>query len=51
MCRKQIDAKTIHHLQMEISQLKLNVFVAEGYVIEQHKVGFEKALQQAKYFL
>jgi len=25
---KQIDAKTIHHLQMEISQLKLNVVVA-----------------------
>ena len=22
----------------------------EGYVIEQHKLGFDKALQQAKYF-
>ena len=47
---KQVDAETIHHLQVEISQLKLNVFVAEGYLIEQHKLGFDKTLQQAKYY-
>jgi len=37
-------------LQKEISQLKLNVSEAEGFVIDQHKLRFEKALQQAKYF-
>jgi len=30
--------------------LKLNVSEAEGFVIDQHKLGFDKTLQQAKYF-
>ena len=47
---KQADAEIIHHLRLEISQLKSNLSEAEGYVIEQRKLGFDKALQQAKYF-
>jgi len=47
---KQADAEHIHHLQLEISQLKLNESEAKDYVIEQHKLGFDKAFQQAKYF-
>jgi len=47
---KQADVENIHHLQMDISQLKSNVLKVEGYVIDQHKFGFEKALQQVKYF-
>jgi len=41
---KEVDNETIHLLQKEISQLKLNVYEAEGFVIDQHKLGFNKAL-------
>ncbi|XP_068501109.1 uncharacterized protein [Phaseolus vulgaris] len=41
---------TIKLMDEEISQLKVNVFEAESFIFEQHKLGFDKALQQAKYF-
>jgi len=37
-------------MEKEINQLKANVFEDESFVIEQHKLGFDKALQQAIYF-
>lgn len=44
------DKNTIKLMDEEINQLKTNVFEAESFIFEQHKLGFEKALQQAKYF-
>ena len=37
-------------MEEEIKQLKVDVFEAESFILEQHKLGFDKALQQAKYF-
>ena len=37
-------------MKKEIEQLKVNVFEAEKFILEQHKLGFDKALLQAKYF-
>ena len=44
------DKNTIKLMDEEINQLRTNVFEAESFIFEQHKLGFEKALQQAKYF-
>ena len=44
------DKNTIKVMDEEINQLRTNVFEAESFIFEQHKLGFEKALQQAKYF-
>ena len=44
------DKNTIKAMDEEIHQLRTNVFEAESFIFEQHKLGFEKALQQAKYF-
>ena len=48
--RKGIDNNTIQLMEKEINQLKGNLSELESFVIEQHKLGFNKALQQAKYF-
>ena len=47
---KEIDNNTIKLMEKEINQLKASVFEAESFVTEQHKLGFDKALQQAKHF-
>jgi len=47
---KEIDNNTIKLMEKEIGQLKTSVAEVESFVIEQHKLGFDKALQQAKYF-
>jgi len=47
---EQVDSETIHLLQKEIDQLKLNVFEVEGFLIDQHKLNFDIVLQQVKYF-
>jgi len=47
---KENDNNTIKLMEKEIDQLKVSVFEAKSFVIEQHKLGFDKALQQAKYF-
>lgn len=47
---KQVDAKKIHHLELEIRQLKKNISEVDNYVVDQHKLDFSKALQHAKYF-
>jgi len=47
---KEIDNNTIKLMEKEIGQLKTSVAEAESFVMEQHKLGFDKALQQAKYF-
>jgi len=44
------DKNTIKLMDVEINQLRTNVFEVESFIFEQHKLGFEKALQQAKYF-
>ena len=44
------DKNTIKLMDVEINQLRTNVYEAESFIFEQHKLGFEKALQQAKYF-
>ena len=46
----EADKKAIKEMDEEISQLRTNVFEAESATFEQHQLGFEKALQQAKYF-
>jgi len=48
--RKEIDHNTIQLMKKEINQLKANLSKAQSLVIEQHKLGFDKALQQGKYF-
>lgn len=47
---KETDKSTIQRMEKEIDRLKVNVFEAESFIIEQHQLGFDKALQQAKYF-
>ena len=47
---KETDKSTIKLMEKEINQLKVSVFEAESFILEQHQLGFEKALQQAKYF-
>ncbi len=47
---KKIDAEGISQLEAEVNKLKLRVGEAESFVIQQHQLGFEKALQQAEYF-
>jgi len=47
---KNFDAEKINQLDLEISQLEKNLSEAENFVVDQHKLGFSKALQQAKYF-
>jgi len=47
---KKIDFENILRLETEINELKSRVNQAESFVVQQHKLGFEKALQQAKYF-
>jgi len=47
---KEIDNNTIKLMEKEINQLKASVFKAESFVIKQHKLGFDKSLQQAKHF-
>ena len=47
---KEIDNNTIQLMEKEINQLKVNLFEVESFVIEQHKLGFDKALQQTKSF-
>ena len=44
------DKNTIKLMDEEINQLRTNVFEAESFIFEHHTLGFEKALQQAKYF-
>jgi len=46
----EADKNTIKLMDEEINQLKTNVFEAESFIFEQHNLGFEKALQQAKHF-
>jgi len=46
----ELDKSTIKLMDEEISQLKANVLEAETFTFEQHKLGFEKVLQQAKHF-
>ncbi|XP_068483422.1 golgin IMH1-like [Phaseolus vulgaris] len=46
----EADKSTIKLMDEEINQLRTNVFEAESFIFEQHQLGFEKALQQAKYF-
>jgi len=47
---KESNTNTIKVMEEEIKQLKVDVFEAESFILEQHKLGFDKALQQAKYF-
>jgi len=47
---KEIDNNAIKLMEKEIDKLKTSVFEVKSFVIEQHKLGFDKALQQAKYF-
>lgn len=47
---KETDKSTIQRMEKEIDRLKVNVFEAESFIMEQHQLGFDKALQQAKYF-
>jgi len=44
------NTSTITVMKKEIEQLKVNVFEDENFILEQHKLGFDKALLQAKYF-
>jgi len=47
---KENDNNTIQLMEKEINQMKANLSEDESFVIEQHKLGLDKALQQAKYF-
>ena len=47
---KESNTSTITVMKKEIEQLKVNVFEAESFILEQHKLGFDKALLKAKYF-
>ena len=41
---KEIDNNTIKLMEKEINQLNVSLFEAESFVIEQHKLCFNKAL-------
>jgi len=47
---KDCDTNTIKGMEDEIEQLKVDVFEAQNFILAQHKLGFAKALAQAKYF-
>lgn len=47
---KQAVTEKIQHLELEVNQLKNNASEAENYVVKQHKLGFSKTIEQAKYF-
>jgi len=47
---KETNKSTIKLMEKEIDQLKVSVFEAESFIFEQHKLGFDRTLQQAKYF-
>jgi len=47
---KESNISTIKVMEEEIDQLKVNFFEAESFILEQHKLGFDKALQQTKHF-
>ncbi|XP_068474735.1 COP1-interactive protein 1-like [Phaseolus vulgaris] len=47
---KKAEADNNLRLESVINQLNSRVTRAKGYVVQQHKLGFQKALQQAKYF-
>jgi len=47
---KDSNTNTIKAMEDEIEQLKVDVFEAQNFILEQHKLGFAKALEQAKYF-
>jgi len=47
---KHADAEKINQLYLKISKLEKDLLDAENFVVDQHKLSFSKALQQAKYF-
>ena len=47
---KESNTNTIKAMEENIEQLKVDVFEAQNFILEQHKLGFAKALEQAKYF-
>ena len=47
---KKAEADNNLRLESVINQLNSRVTRAEGYFVQQHKLGFEKPLQQAEYF-
>jgi len=47
---KDSNTNTMKVMEDEIEQLKVDFFEAQNFILEQHKLGFVKALEQAKYF-
>ena len=47
---KHADVEMINQLEHKINKLEKDLAEAENFVVDQHRLGFSKALQQAKYF-
>ena len=47
---KESNIDIIKAMEEKIEQLKVDVFEAQNFILEQHKLRFVKALEQAKYF-
>ena len=45
-----VKESNIDTMEEKIEQLKVDVFEAQNFILEQHKLGFAKTLEQAKYF-
>jgi len=41
---KQVDVEKIHHLDLEINEVKKNLSKVVSFIVEQHELGFSKAL-------
>lgn len=48
---KETDKSTIQRMEKEIDRLKVNVFEAESFIMEQHQLGFDKALSKPNIFI